>query len=517
MIPFPLSMQIIEDNLSDKYQNIIPYNTNLPFLFEDVRLFHSNHPISPQYLYVLSAEDVSLLSPVLQKAAFLVSGKADFSQFPAECCGLFIEEQNDSLELFGQTQDIFEKYRKWNIALHNALETDNPLDCMLKISRPIFQNPIFVHDTAFNILAYSHHLPGMAVWEQNPQTGQPMLSLSQINDFRVDYEYLHTLTTTGPCIYSAEQRGYPILYINIWQNGRYEGRICVNEMESPIRPGQSTAIEHLANLIVLALRNRRLVQFNQDNNLKHFFIDFLSGKLSDTTATYKIMQLLDWKRSDSYLCLRLEAKQQDVRMMSSAAAIGHIETQVSGSCAFVYKNGISAIVNLTYSHTSISNVLSSLAILLRESLMIMGVSTEIRDFLLLPQGHDQAVTALNLGAQSDSTSWCFRFDDLRLEFLYQKAAENFSPKLLHSPELALLKEYDQQNNTELFQTLKVFLELERNVLQTSKKLYIHRSTLSYRLERICKITNLNLEDPKERLQLQLSFYFMELEDHTLQD
>ena len=517
MIPFPLSMQIIEDNLSDKYQNIIPYNTNLPFSFEYVRLFHPNHPISSQYLYVLSAKDVSLLSPVLQKAAFLVSGKADFSQFPAECCGLFIEEQNDALELFGQAQDIFEKYRKWNVALHNALETDNPLDSMLKTSRSIFQNPIFVHDTAFNILAYSHHLPGMAVWEQNPQTGQPMLSLSQINDFRVDYEYLHTLTTTGPCIYSAEQRGYPILYINIWQNGRYEGRICVNEMESPIRPGQSAAIEHLANLIVQALSNRRLVQFNQDNNLKHFFSDFFSGKLSDTAASHKIMQLLDWKRNDSYLCLRLEAKQQDVRMMSSAAAIGHIETQVSGSCAFVYKNGISAIVNLTYSHISISNVLSSLAILLRESLMIMGVSTEIRDFLLLPQGHNQAVTALNLGAKSDSTNWCFRFDDLRLEFLYQKASENFSPKLLHSPELTLLKEYDQENNTELFQTLKVFLALERNVLQTSKKLYIHRSTLSYRLERICKITNINLEDPKERLQLQLSFYFMELEEHTLQD
>ena len=112
MIAFPLSMQIIEDNLSDKYHNIILYNINLSFSLEDVRLFHPNHPISPQYLYVLSAEDVSLLSPVLQKAAFLVSGKADFSQFPAECCGLFIEEQNDSLELFGQTQDIFEKYRK---------------------------------------------------------------------------------------------------------------------------------------------------------------------------------------------------------------------------------------------------------------------------------------------------------------------------------------------------------------------------------------------------------------------
>lgn len=203
-------------------------------------------------------------------------------------------------------------------------------------------------------------------------------------------------------------------------------------------------------------------------------------------------------------------------MMSSAAAIGHIETQVFGSCAFVYRNGISAIVNLTYSRTSISCVLSSLAILLREGLMKLGASMEIRDFLLLPQAHYQAATALDLGIKSNSTSWCFRFDDLCLEFLYKKASESLPRELLCSSKLTRLKEYDAENNTELYRTLKIFLELERNVLQTSKLLYIHRSTLTYRLERICKIIDVNLEDPKERLILQISFYFMELEEQTRQ-
>lgn len=516
MIPFPLTMQILDDNLSEFYKQILPYNETMSVSLEDVRLFSFERQIASRYIYIISAEQLSLLSPLLQGIAFVVAGKADYSHFPAVCTGIFVEEQTDPLVLLTQVQDIFEKYRKWNQTIHTALETDNPLDVMVKASLPLFQNPIFVHDTAFNILAFSHHVPGMAVWEPNPQTGEPMLSLGLINDFRVDSEYLHTLTTTGPCVYSAEQRGYPILYMNIWQGDHYEGRICVNEMESPIRPGQFSVIEHLVKLIVLALKNRRLVQFNKDNDLKHFFTEYFSGTLSDSALPYKILQMLDWKRYDSYLCLRLEAKQQDMRMMSSAAAIGHIETQVFGSCAFVYRNGISAIVNLTYSHTSTSNVLSSLAILLREGLMKMGASMEIRDFLLLPQGHSQAVTALDLGINSNSTSWCFRFDDLTLEFLYKKASEIFSPELLHSPKLTRLKEYDKENNTDLFQTLKVFLEMERNVLQTSKLLYIHRSTLSYRLERIKKITGINLEDPKERLILQLSFYFMELEENIRQ-
>ncbi len=82
-------------------------------------------------------------------------------------------------------------------------------------------------------------------------------------------------------------------------------------------------------------------------------------------------------------------------------------------------------------------------------------------------------------------------------------------ELLCSHKLLLLKRYDEKNNTDLYHTLKIFLELERNVLKTSKMLFIHRSTLFYRLERIQKIADVNLDDAKERLTLQISFYIME--------
>lgn len=512
MISFPLTLQILNDDLSENIRKIYAYHIKEAPLLEDVRLFLPHHPVFPRYVYCLASKDIPLLPPSLEGICFLAAGKADPAAFPEKCCGLFAEDLTDPLELLVQTQEIFEKYRKWNEALHSALEDPTPLDAMLKASRPIFRNPIFVHDTAFNILSCSHRVPGMAVWEQNSQTGQPTLPLSLINDFRVDPAYLHTLITTEPSMYPPEQRGYPILYMNIWQDGQYEGRICVNEMENPILPGHFFVIEHLVKLILLALKNRRLMQFNQDTNLKHFFTEYFSDSLSDHSLIFKVLRLLDWKRNDSYLCLRLEGKQQDSRMMSSAAVIGHLETQVPGSFAFVYQSGISAVVNLTHSNIRIPDVLSSLAILLRESLMKMGASTEIQDFLLLPQGHYQAVCALDLGLKSSSMNWCFRFDDLFLEYLHAKAAENLSPGLLCSHKLILLKAYDRENHTELYTTLKIFLELERNVLQTAKTLFIHRSTLFYRLERICKIADVDLDNEKERLILRISFYFMDLEE-----
>ena len=55
---------------------------------------------------------------------------------------------------------------------------------------------------------------------------------------------------------------------------------------------------------------------------------------------------------------------------------------------------------------------------------------------------------------------------------------------------------------------------DKNVLRTSKELFVHRSTLSYRLERIQKIISLDLDDPVERMKLMISF-FMENEYHRL--
>ena len=79
-------------------------------------------------------------------------------------------------------------------------------------------------------------------------------------------------------------------------------------------------------------------------------------------------------------------------------------------------------------------------------------------------------------------------------------------KLMYKSTLML---YSGKNNTELYKTLKIYLKLERNALQTAKALFIHRSSLFYRIERITQLTKINLDDPKERLILQLSYCLME--------
>ena len=75
-----------------------------------------------------------------------------------------------------------------------------------------------------------------------------------------------------------------------------------------------------------------------------------------------------------------------------------------------------------------------------------------------------------------------------------------------------LKYEDEANHTELYQTTRCYLELHQSIARTSEALFIHRSTLLSRLDKIRHILKTDFSDPQELLYLLLSFYLIEMEE-----
>ena len=75
----------------------------------------------------------------------------------------------------------------------------------------------------------------------------------------------------------------------------------------------------------------------------------------------------------------------------------------------------------------------------------------------------------------------------------------------HDETVAPLVAYDDQYETELVKTLESFLEADGNVAKTAGKLFTHRHTVRYRLERVRELTGLDVgsTDGRERLGLGL--------------
>ena len=69
--------------------------------------------------------------------------------------------------------------------------------------------------------------------------------------------------------------------------------------------------------------------------------------------------------------------------------------------------------------------------------------------------------------------------------------------------LGKLYDYDEQNKTNLVETLEQYFQCNSNISTAAKRMYLHRNTFIYRIEKIKGILGSELKDPEEMLELQM--------------
>jgi DNA-binding PucR family transcriptional regulator len=80
--------------------------------------------------------------------------------------------------------------------------------------------------------------------------------------------------------------------------------------------------------------------------------------------------------------------------------------------------------------------------------------------------------------------------------------------------LGPLTAYDRARGTPLLKTLEVYLQNHGNLRQSARDLHIHLNTLHYRLDRIGKVTGMDLKDADVRLDLLLALRVRALAETT---
>ncbi|MGH3086159.1 MAG: helix-turn-helix domain-containing protein [Rubrobacteraceae bacterium] len=75
--------------------------------------------------------------------------------------------------------------------------------------------------------------------------------------------------------------------------------------------------------------------------------------------------------------------------------------------------------------------------------------------------------------------------------------------------------YDLEHGSDLVHTLRVFFAANANASEAADRLFLHRNSLRYRLERIEELTGLDLKDHRCRLALQLGLLAIEGEERNL--
>lgn len=126
----------------------------------------------------------------------------------------------------------------------------------------------------------------------------------------------------------------------------------------------------------------------------------------------------------------------------------------------------------------------------------------------IKESYTEAKNALQLIAL-DKNKKVLSYSDMGI---YSLISQIRNPRAMDSyieDRLGKLVEADKVQDSDLCETLKAYIDNNCNANATAEMLFIHRNTMRYRLDKIEKILNVNLNDLSACLELKLAFLIFE--------
>lgn len=142
--------------------------------------------------------------------------------------------------------------------------------------------------------------------------------------------------------------------------------------------------------------------------------------------------------------------------------------------------------------------------------ILLGIgerTTDIQDYHV---SYQQSIQALNVVKSRFSDDGFSMFEDLGSYTIFSQFKETKAIQLFLKKYMEPLLKYSEDKNIDLCHTLYVFLQNNGNVKITAEDLFIHRSSLLYRLEKIESLIGEDINNAEVRLNLMMAFKLFDL-------
>ncbi len=139
-----------------------------------------------------------------------------------------------------------------------------------------------------------------------------------------------------------------------------------------------------------------------------------------------------------------------------------------------------------------------------------GIGRATSDLTRLRDSYQEAEHALRIGTAVSGAASTSAFDHLGAYRLLYHLRDRAELQDFCDETIGELMRYDRAHDSHLLETLACYLDVQGNLSQASRTLHLHRNGLLYRVARIEKIAGCTLNNPSERVALQLALLALPL-------
>lgn len=500
-----LNIHILFDELKD-LAPIINTKKDIDCSLSKIRLFSPQiDQFETDCIYMLDPLFIKDHAHRLANIDLISVGVMDLSKEDlADLSVIMLYDECDKNFLFNRIQDIFEKYERWDYNLMRSIAIDAPLQTIADLAATMLLNPFALLDITLKRILIGGEVPQNykgSVWEivmENEYTPSETFSLTQ------DDLYFFLTYNKKPYFVTGPPFQYAHLLANIYIENKLFAMIATTDINAPFSQGQLSLLQHIREVMELAIASS--VEFKGSTETVVYYLEKL---LKDFPVDEKIiiyhLNQRHWTIQDKF-CIYTITNPDGKELSDSQAkfCLFRIKKLREDVILFCYENSIIVITrdsrnneNVQY-QKNLNDLISKLG-------LHCGCSNVFDRFVDLKYYYIQSKAALYEGEKENTNQNIWNFDDYYFSHLIDSLDHSTSLKSMCHPQILRLHEFDHLNGTDFVQCLRIYLFNGCNIAQTGKELFMHRNTLTYRLEKIADIIEMDVRQLAEDARMQLWF------------
>ncbi len=415
-------------------------------------------------------------------------------------------------QAFEIIQSVFDYYQDWLDRIVAFIRAKD-YQALVDLAWQVFQNPLILLDGNNKLLGISKkYAPAEMDQEWNYLCNYGYSSLNSVQKMRYDYKSIDFMHP-GLQIYQfsgSQQMKFDGVSYCMYCNEIICGRINLLAKDRPLNAGDYQLLQVIAGILEPMLGQSYYERFLHNSNV---FYNVLFSKPYDEASLEMQLNYQQWSKTDTYQLALLHLPEESGLPGHSAMNIMlHTLSQQLPYCVTLRKKPYILILS-NQEFAKDPGFLQFQQAIADNNPVEIGFSLPCRGIAGTNYLFGQARAAINYGKIFSPTSRIHRFFDYAIE--YMLTSSSFAD-CLHAccPSVRELWEMKKENNQEMFDTLKSYLDNERSVTKTSAALFTHRNTILYRIKKIQELLEEDLDSPYVRGYIRLSIRILELYEKT---
>lgn len=413
------------------------------------------------------------------------------------------------------------------------------LDELVKVISKLVGNPVLIVDSKWRLLSFSEHMDNLIKVSDYLELNRKerIFSSEFIEDMPQNiHEFKKSVKRRYPnnkgevvcrvLPFHADKESYG--YLIVWET--------VNKMTSI----EYMALEAAATNVALERLKTRQIEEAKHLLQQDFFDDLLEGKIESVHAANYLAELHNLDPRKKYICMitkvenEYESLNLDLLLTRTKfnkykddliGIIDHIAYQNNQSLLSIHRGNfiisfIKVKENLAINNSSlylrefVQDVFDGMIKYNKNSKIIIGIGKACPEFFDMKKSFIQAQEAIRLSTQINDKLMISFYEELLIYHLLDSVNSRETLEELYQSSLGKLIEFDQQNNSNLIDTLEQYFKSSGNISEAAKNMFLHRNTFIYRFEKIKTILNSELKNPDEVFKLQMGLLIMKIIDNN---